>query len=263
MAESTLSGKTDPKVRSIATGDVVEALAAGLRDFKAAPLHGLALGGLCAAIGIAVLAALFQLGMPYFAYPIGAGFALVSPFAASWLYEVSRRLEAREPLSGGDIWRKVVGRSEVRYMGFVVVFVLVVWMYEVRILLAVFLGDTGMAATLQEFFQTVLTTSQGLTFLLVGNIIGAFLSAVLFSLTVVAFPLVLDRDVDFVTAMVTSLRAVGASPLPMLLFGVIIVLLLAVSALMAFLGLLVTLPVLGHATWHVYRSAVAPEAART
>lgn len=148
-------------------------------------------------------------------------------------------------------------------MGFVVVFVLVVWMYEVRILLAVFLGDTGMAATLQEFFQTVLTTSQGLTFLLVGNIIGAFLSAVLFSLTVVAFPLVLDRDVDFVTAMVTSLRAVGASPLPMLLFGVIIVLLLAVSALMAFLGLLVTLPVLGHATWHVYRSAVAPEAART
>ena len=109
----------------------------------------------------------------------------------------------------------------------------------------------------------MLTTSQGLTFLLVGNIIGAFLSAVLFSLTVVAFPLVLDRDVDFVTAMVTSLRAVGASPLPMLLFGVIIVLLLAVSALMAFLGLLVTLPVLGHATWHVYRSAVAPEAART
>lgn len=260
MAASMLSGKLDPVVRTITTGDVIAALASGLRDFRQAPRYGLALGALCAATGIVVIASLFVLGMPYLAYPIGAGFAIVCPFFASWLYEVSRRLEAGEALSASSIWRRVLSRSEIRWMGFIVVFILVLWMYEVRLLLALFLGETGMAANLGEFFETVLTTNQGLAFLLVGNTIGIFLSAILFSLTVISFPLVLDRDIDCVTAMVTSIRAVAASPLPMLLFGVVIALLLVVSALMAFLGLLVTMPVLGHATWHVYRSAIAPQA---
>jgi len=104
----------------------------------------------------------------------------------------------------------------------------------------------------------VLTTNEGLLFLAIGNLDGAVLSLILFSLTVVSFPLLLDRDVDFVTAMVTSVRAVVMSPLPMIGWAAVIVMLLIVSVIPYFLGLLVTLPVLGHATWHLYRRIVVP-----
>ncbi len=256
----SISGKRDPVVRAITNGDVIDALTRGVRDFQAAPRYGLVLGAACALIGLAVVVTLFLAGMPYLAYPIAAGFALVCPTLAAMLYEVSRRLESRESLSFGSIWRTVTGRSEVRWMGFMTVFVFIVWMYQVRLLMALFLGYSGMAATLAEFVHTVLTTTPGLVFLLVGNVIGAVLSIILFSLSVVSFPLVLERDVDFVTAMITSVRAVTLNPGPMLLFGVIIGALLAVSVLTGFLGLVLAMPILGHATWHLYRKAVAPEA---
>ena len=104
----------------------------------------------------------------------------------------------------------------------------------------------------------VLTTNEGLMFLAVGNAVGAVLSLILFSLTVVSFPLLLDREVDSVTAMVTSVRAVVMNPVPMIGWAAVIVMLLIVSSIPYFLGLLVTLPVLGHATWHLYRRIVAP-----
>jgi uncharacterized membrane protein len=114
---------------------------------------------------------------------------------------------------------------------------------------------------LQQFISVVLTTNEGLLFLLVGNIIGALLSLILFSLTVVSFPLLLDRDdVDFVTAMITSVRAVVMSPVPMIGWAAVVVMLLIISALPFFFGLLVTLPVLGHTTWHLYRRIVVPVA---
>lgn len=147
-------------------------------------------------------------------------------------------------------------------MGFMTVFVLIMWMYQVRLLMALFLGYSGMGASLHDFVNIVLTTTNGLLFLLVGNVIGAVLATILFSLSVVSFPLVLDRDVDCVTAMITSVRAVAMNPLPMLLFAVVIVALLVLSALTGFLGLLVALPVLGHATWRLYQRVVAPEPAQ-
>jgi uncharacterized membrane protein len=255
---TTLSGKSDPVVKQITTADVVEAVARGLRDFQAAPRYGLILGATCAAIGLAVVGTLFLAGLPYLAYPIVAGFALICPFLAAGLYEASRRMEAGEPLAWGAIWARVRSRSEIRWMGFMTLFVLIVWMYQVRLLMALFLGYSGMSPTLQEFFKIVLTTSEGVLFLAIGNVIGAVLATVLFSLSVISFPLVLDRDVDFVTAMITSLRAVAANPGPMLFWAAIIVVLLIVSLLPMFLGLLVTLPILGHGTWHLYRRVVAP-----
>lgn len=258
MSTASISGKTDPVVRQITIKDVVEALAAGLRDFQRAPGYGLLLGGVCALVGIAVIGTLYALGMPYLAYPIGAGFALVCPFLAAGLYEVSRRLEIGLPLDSGEIWKAVKSRSEIRWMGFMTVFVLIMWMYQVRFLMALFLGYSGMMATLDEFFNVIFNTSEGLMFLAVGNVVGAILATILFSLSVISFPLVLDRDVDFVTAMITSVRAVAANPIPMLFWAVIIVVLLVVSALPFFLGLLITLPILGHATWHLYRRVVVP-----
>ena len=106
----------------------------------------------------------------------------------------------------------------------------------------------------------MLTTNEGLVFLVIGNAVGAALSLVLFSLTVVSFPLLLEREVDFITAMITSVRSVVMSPLPMIGWAAVIVVLLMISALPYFLGLVVTLPVLGHATWHLYRRIVVPVA---
>lgn len=255
---TSLSGRTDPVVRRIAVADVAEALVQGLRDFQAAPLYGLAFGALYAAGGLLIVLSVTALGMSYLAYPLGAGFALLGPFVAVGLYEVSRRREAGQRSSPRDIWNAMKGRSEIAWMAFVTLFVFIMWMYQVRFLMALFLGLNASFSSLQQFITVVLTTSQGLLFLLVGNVIGAALSLILFSLTVVSFPLLLDRDVDFVTAMITSVRAVATNPVPMIGWAAVVVVLLIVSSLPMFLGLLVTLPVLGHATWHLYRRVVAP-----
>ena len=255
---TTVSGKADPVVRRIAAADIAEALSQGLRDFQAVPLYGLAFGAFYAAGGIAILLCLTAFGMVYLAYPLAAGFAMIGPFVATGLYEVSRRREAGQPISVGAIWATLRTRGEIGWMAFVTLFVFVIWMYQVRLLIALLLGLHASFSSLQEFITVVLTTNEGLLFLAIGNAVGAALSLILFSLTVVSFPLLLDRDVDFVTAMIASVRAVVTSPVPMIGWAAVIVVLLAVSALPYFLGLVVTLPVLGHATWHLYRRIVAP-----
>lgn len=254
----SVSGKVDPVVQPIAAADIAEALGQGLRDFQAMPWLGLAFGALYAGGGIAIVLSLTAFGLVYLAYPLAAGFALIGPFVAIGLYEMSRRREAGQPVTVGAIWSAVRSRGEIGWMAFVTLFIFVIWMYQVRLLIALLLGLNASFSSLQQFITAVLTTNEGLLFLAIGNGVGAVLSLILFSLTVVSFPLLLDRDVDFVTAMVTSVRAVVKSPLPMIGWAAIIVMLLIVSSIPYFLGLLVTLPVLGHATWHLYRRIVAP-----
>src|SRR5450432_982678 len=231
---TSISGKVDPVVRRITVTDIAEALGEGLRDFQAAPLYGLAFGAIYAAGGIVILLSLTAFGLIYLAYPLAAGFALLGPFVAIGLYEISRRREAGQPLSMRGIWSTVKSRSEIGWMAFVTLFVFVIWMYQVRLLIALLIGLNASFSSLREFITVVLTTNEGL--------------------------LLLDRDVDFVTAMITSVRAVVTSPAPMIGWAAVIVVVLIVSALPYFLGLLVTLPVLGHATWHLYRRIVAPVA---
>ncbi len=255
---TSISGKTDPVVREIKVADVAEALAQGFRDFRAAPLYGLAIGALYAAGGILIILSVTALGMSYLAYPLAAGFALIGPFVAVVLYEISRRLEAGQSIRFAAIYRVIRGRSEIGWMAFVTLFVFVIWMYQVRLLIALLLGINASFSSFQQFITVVLTTNEGLLFLMIGNLDGAILSLILFSLTVVSFPLLLERDVDFVTAMITSVRAVVKSPLPMIGWAATIALLLIVSVLPTFLGLVFTLPILGHTTWHLYRRIVVP-----
>jgi uncharacterized membrane protein len=256
----SISGKTDPVVQRITAADVAEAFAQGLRDFQALPFYGLAFGALYAAGGIVIVLSLTAFGVAYLAYPLTAGFALIGPFVAIALYEVSRRREEGQPVTFGAIWSTIRSRSEIGWMAFVTVFVFVVWMYQVWLLISLLLGPNASFSSINEFLTVLLTTNAGLLFLAIGNLDGAVLSLILFSLTVVSFPLLLDREVDFVTAMVTSVRAVMTSPMPMIGWAAVIVMLLIVSAIPYFVGLIVTVPVLGHATWHLYRRIVLPVA---
>ncbi|MGJ4903287.1 DUF2189 domain-containing protein [Bradyrhizobium sp. HKCCYLRH2060] len=255
---ASVSGRSDPVVRRITTADIAEALTQGLRDFQAQPMFGLAFGLIYVLGGISIVLCVTAFGMVYLAYPLAAGFALIGPFVAIGLYEVSRRRELGQPMSYGGIWRTITSRGEIGWMAFVTLFFFIIWMYQVRLLIALLLGLNASFSSIREFMTVVLTTNEGLLFLAIGNLDGAALSLVLFSLTVVSFPLLLERDVDFVTAMITSVRAVVTSPGPMIGWAAVITVLLIISALPYFLGLLVTVPVLGHATWHLYRRIVAP-----
>jgi uncharacterized membrane protein len=269
MTEST-PARTEPATpprpipRRIAVSDVVEAAIEGLRDFQSAPLYGLFFGSIYATGGLLIVVAATRGGMGYLVYPLAAGFALIGPFVATGLYEVSRRRESGEPLSLPAILACIrrQGGRELGWMALVTIFIFIVWMYQVRLLIALFLGLRSFA-TVQEFISVVLTTPEGWIFLAVGHIVGAVLAVILFSLTVVSFPLLLDRDVDFVTAMIASVRTVTLNPVPMLGFAAAVIALTAAALLPFFLGLIVVLPVLGHATWRLYRRAVAWEEAPT
>lgn len=256
--EPSQAPRAEPKVRTIRFSDIGEALADGIRDFQAAPLYGLFFGGIYAVGGVVLVLAATSWGMGYLVYPLAAGFALIGPFVAVGLYEVSRRREAGLPLGWGGVLGVVFAQSrrELGWMAFVTLFVFLLWMYQIRLLIALFFGFQSFAMT--DFLHVLLTTPEGWLFLAIGHADGAVLSLVLFSLTVVSFPLLLDRDVDFITAMITSVRSVTRSPGPMLAWAAMVVGLLIVASAPMFLGLFVVLPVLGHTTWRLYRRLVEP-----
>jgi uncharacterized membrane protein len=255
----SISGKVDPVIRTISWDDVISAMRQGADDFRKAPQLGLLIGGICGAGGIMLVLLLTWLEMPYFAYPLATGFAILAPLLATGHYVVSRDLAAHgkaPPL--GAIWREIVSRSEIRWMAFVTVFILLIWMYQVRLLMAVLLGMLGFGATLSEFVNAVFSTSNGLAFLAIGHIVGAIMATFLFSVTVVSFPLILDREVDLMTAIIISVAAVAKNPVPMLGFAALIVVALVAGMLPFFLGLVVVVPLFGHATWHLYRGVIEP-----
>lgn len=249
-----------PQVRGVSLADVVSALKAGLADFRRAPLFGLLFGSIFAMGGLSILLFLTVVDTPWMIFPVAIGFPLIGPFVAAGLYEVSRRIAAGEPLEWRAILLLMVNQRErqLSWMAFVVLFIFWVWIYQVRLLMAVFLGFKSFS-TIAEFVNVVTTTPDGLGFLAVGTLVGGGLALVLFCSTVIAIPLLLDRDLDFVSAMITSFRAVFSSPVVMLGWGFTITVLAVVAMAPAFLGLIVVLPVLGHATWHLYTRAVVRE----
>lgn len=246
-----------PPLRAATLADIRAALSEGVADFRRAPLFGLFFGGFFAVGGILLTAFLAVWDTPWAALPLMIAFPLIGPFAAVGLYEVSRRLSSGEPLS----WRavlSVVWRQKDRqlaWMAFVTLFIFWVWAYQVRLLLALFLGSAAFSS-LEGFATAVLTTENGLAFLLVGAAVGAVLALVLFSATVIAMPLLVDRDLDIVTAVASSVAAVRRSPGPMLFWGVVVTLLSLAAMVPFFVGLVFVFPILGHATWRLYGRVV-------
>ncbi|MDB5509328.1 MAG: hypothetical protein JWL93_1797 [Hyphomicrobiales bacterium] len=246
-----------PDVRALTIGDLRQCLRLGIGDFLHAPLFGLFFGGVFALIGNVILLALSTRDMSWLIYPFAIAFPLIGPFAAVGLYEISRRVESGTALAWSGVLSVVWAqrRRELSWMAFVILFVLWVWMYQVRLLIALFLGRMSFA-TWESFFSVVFTTPDGWLFLAIGHLVGGVLALILFSVTVVSMPLLLDRDYDAVTAMIVSVRAVLASPVVMLGWGIFVTLCVLAACAPAFLGLPLVLPVLGHATWHLYRRVV-------
>ena len=174
---------------------------------------------------------------------------------------MSRRFQKGESFGWSEILTVMVNqrKREMGWMAFVTLFILWVWFYQFRTLLVIILQDSSFS-DLDGFLTTVFYTSEGWTFLAIGTCVGAFLAAALFTVTVVAMPMLLDREIDFVSAMLTSFRVVQENPVVMLTWAAIITITMALSLLPAFLGLIFTLPILGHTTWHLYQRAVTPTA---
>ncbi len=245
-------------IRKLQKDDIFNSLVAGWSDLKRAPVYGLTVGAAYALGGwIAIYFARFS-GLNYFTYPFLTGFALVAPFMAATCYEVSRRLESGEPLSWAAVLGSVKagGGRDLGWMCLVTLFSFLLWVDYAFFLYLMFYG--AHMPDPAAFIQEALSTQQGLVFILVGNIVGGMIAFTVFSFTVVSFPLLLDRDVDFITAMISSVRAVKTNLWQMLAWALIIALFLAFGLLSGLLGLIVVLPLLGHATWHVYRKLVEP-----
>lgn len=246
-----------PEVMPLTVADIRACLMQGITDFARAPRFGLFFGGIFALIGMIITLALVRWNMAWMVYPFAIGFPLIGPFAAAGLYEVSRRLESGETLTWSAILSVVWAqrRRELSWMAFTMLFFFWVWMYQIRLMIALFLGRLSFS-TLDRFFSVVLTTPEGWLFLAVGHVVGAALALILFSITVISMPLLMEREVDFITAMITSVKTVIASPAAMLGWGAVVTLAVIAACVPFFLGLLVVLPILGHTTWHVYRMAV-------
>lgn len=250
------AAKQWPAVNRVTPSDILEALDAGIRDFRAAPQYGLFFGAFYAAAGWLLVGLVTFFDLPYLAYPLATGFALFAPFAATGLYDVSRRLETGEELSWSAVLGSVraVSGKELAWMAVVTVFTVVIWLDIAAFLFFAFMGFGG--GTTDNLINEILTTSRGWVFLTIGNIVGAALAAIVFSYSVVSFPMLYDRKVDFVTAMVTSVKTVLRNPYAMAIWAIIIGVHLALSLVSLFAGLIIVLPILGHATFHVYRKAV-------
>ncbi len=250
---------TIPKVNKVTADDIAESLKAGMSDFAARPVMSGFFGLFYAVFGILFVYTLVWLKMIWMIIPAVVAFPLVAPFAAAGLYEMSRRLQTGESFGWSEILTVMANqrKREMGWMAFVTLFILWVWFYQFRTVLVIVLKDASFS-DLNGFLNTVLYTPQGWTFLAIGTCVGAFLSAVLFSVTVVAMPMLLDREIDFVSAMLTSIRVVTENPAVMLTWAAIISVTMLMSLVPAFLGLIFTLPVLGHTTWHLYQRAVSP-----
>ena len=256
---TALPQRTMPEVNQVTAEDIKASLRAGYSDFRARPVMSGFFGLFYAAFGLLLVLCLLLLGQVWMVIPALVAFPLVAPFAAAGLYEMSRRRQRSESFGWAEILTVMASqrKREMGWMAFVTLFILWVWFYQFRTVLVIVLQDASFS-DLDGFFSTVFFTPEGWTFLAIGTCVGALLSAVLFSATVVAMPLLLDRDIDFVTALITSFRVVRENPAVMLGWAAIIAVTLFVSLVPAFLGLVFTLPVLGHTTWHLYQRAVAP-----
>jgi len=247
------------KVRKIGINDLRDALMRGLDDFRAMPSHAVFLCLIYPIVGFVLYRLVLGYNVLPLLFPLVAGFALIGPIAALGIYEMSRRRE-----HGLDVsWRRALdvfhspSIGAIVALGLMLVAVFIVWLAVAQ---AIYVANFGYqpAASMPDFLQQVLRTPAGWSLIIVGNGVGFVFAVAVLTVSVVSFPLLLDRDVGAATAVLTSVRAVAANPVTMAVWGLIVAALLVLGSLPFFFGLAVVVPVLGHATWHLYRRLVDP-----
>jgi len=247
-----------PIVRTITAADLWDSLARGYDDFKAMPTHLLFLGLIYPIAGIVLAGLSFGYNLFPMLFPLAAGFALIGPVAAIGLYEISRqREEGNEPDTKHvlDVVRSP-SFPAIATISAVLAILFVTWLIVAQSLYQSLFGYLP-PASMSKFVHYVMTTPNGHTLIITGNLIGLAFAIVAMVIGVVSFPLLLDRDVGVLAALATSVRAVAHNATMMTLWGLIVAALLLVGSIPLFVGLAIVVPVLGHATWHLYRKLVA------
>jgi uncharacterized membrane protein len=247
-----------PAVRKITLDDLRDALAKGWDDFMYKPSTVLMLAVIYPIVGLILFRITFGYSLLPLIFPLAAGFALIGPFAALGFYQLSREREQGIDPSWSSILNFVShhSRGAILALGALLMVIFFGWIFTAKAIFERIFGDQPVTS-LSGFVHQVFETPEGVTLIIAGNFIGFLFAILCFSISVVSFPLLVDRDVSAPVAIVTSLKAIVRNPLPMLAWAVFIVAALIVGSLPALIGLMIVLPVLGHASWHLYRKVVA------
>ena len=247
-------------VRKIGISDLTDALRLGWEDFKAIPTHAVVLCLVYPVLGLVIFRAVLGHSLLPLLFPLAAGFTLIGPFAGLGLYELSRRRERGEEPGAWDAMHVLRAPSfgAILELGVILLVLFGVWIATADVIYIATFGYEA-AASIPDFATRVLTTPEGWTLIIVGCGVGFLFAVVALCISVVSFPLMLDRHATAIDAIRTSLQVVMMNPVPMAAWGLIVAVLLAIGSLPAFIGLCVVLPVLGHASWHLYRKVVEPD----
>jgi uncharacterized membrane protein len=251
------AGEVLPAIRDVDRNDLKDALAKGLDDFKAMPTHVFLLVVIYPIVGAILIDLTFGYDILPLVFPLIAGFTLIGPLAAVGLYEMSRLREN----GGAPTWRDAfsVIRSpalpSIAAIGLLQLAIYLVWLAAALAIYNMTLGPNGIE-TYSDFMWQVLTTPAGWTMIIVGSGIGFLFAVAVLMISVISFPMLLDRNVSAATAVQTSIRACLANPQTMSAWGFMVAALLAIGMVPLFVGLAIVMPILGHATWHLYRKVV-------
>ena len=250
-----------PEVRRIEVADLWDVLAKGLSDFGAYRTDVIFLCIIYPLAGLILARSAFGYDMLPLLFPLASGFALIGPVAAVGLYEMSRRREQGVEISWADAFGVVRAPAfgAILVLGLVLLAIFLLWLGAANAIYMLTLGPEP-PASLGSFVRDVFTTGAGWAMIIVGVTVGFFFAVLVLTISVVSFPMLLDRDVGIYAAVATSIRAVVANPVPMAVWGMIVAGGLVVGSIPALLGLIIVMPVLGHATWHLYRKLVPPPA---
>ncbi len=246
-----------PVIHKIGVADLKDAMVKGLADFKAMPTHLVFLCLIYPILTLLFARAYAGYDVLPLIFPLLAGYTLVGPLVAIGMYELSRRRELGLDISRMHAFEVVRSPSigSIAVLGIILMAIYFAWLGAAQAIYEITF-DSAVPASLMEFNRQVYTTGAGWTLIIVGSGVGFLFAVVVFTLSVVSFPMLLDRDVGLMTAVQTSVRAVVANPIIMGMWGVTVAATLAIGSLPLFVGLAVALPVLGHATWHLYRKVV-------
>ena len=259
MAESTidphLDAGTRPAVKSITFDEPWQWLAAGWKDLRQAPKFSLTYGLVFVVMSYLLTLALISGDMFFIIPPLAAGFFLLAPLLGIGLYGVSRSIEQGQPVEFCQVqrtWRS--NPVHISAMGLILLMLMLVWMLAANLVFALFFDRP--VPTWENFIPSVFLSGDSPAFLFAGIVSGGVIAFFTFAVSVVTVPLLIDRPIDVMTAVQTSLEAVRKNWKPLLLWASLIAMFVGIGILTFYVGLAITMPLVGHATWHAYRDLV-------